>query len=167
MRFSFHQRFAHAADDVVDAYADPAMYAALPDLPRIGRPEVVACERRTGAVHLELRYALRAELPAAARAVVDPDRLTWVQLTEIDLAERVARIDLRPEHYADRLRCSGAFTFRPDGDDACVREASGDLRVKAALVAGQVERAIVSGLEEYLGSEAPAVDAWISGLLDG
>ncbi|NLT26397.1 MAG: mannose-6-phosphate isomerase, class I, partial [Microbacteriaceae bacterium] len=42
----------------------------------------------------------------------------------------------------------------------------GDLEVRAPLVAGRVERAIVSGLEEYLVAEAPAVDAWIAGLAD-
>ena len=30
-------------------------------------------------------------------------------------------------------------------------------------LAGQVERAIVSGLDEYLQAEAPAVDRWIAG----
>jgi hypothetical protein len=36
---------------------------------------------------------------------------------------------------------------------------SGDLKVRAPLVGGRVEAAIVSGLEEYLVAEAPAVDS--------
>ena len=33
--------------------------------------------------------------------------------------------------------------------------------IRAPFVAGKVEQAIVSGLEEYLIAEAPAVDTWL------
>ena len=43
------------------------------------------------------------------------------------------------------------------------RTISGELQVRASLLAGRVEKAIISGLEEYLRAEAPAVDRWIAG----
>ena len=50
--------------------------------------------------------------------------------------------------------------MRADGDGTR-RTVSGELRVKALLVAGKVEQAIVSGLGEYLVAEAPAVDRYL------
>lgn len=164
MEFSFEQRYANDVDDVVDAYSDPTMYEALPELPRIGAPSTVGCERAGDLVRLDLRYRFTAGLPAAARAVLDPGQLTWVQRTTFHLSARRAEIVLVPDHYADRLTCSAEFVFVAD-DAGARRRVEGDLSVRAPVVAGQVERAILSGLEEYLTAEAPAVDAWISTLV--
>jgi hypothetical protein len=48
-----------------------------------------------------------------------------------------------------------------DGDGA-VRTVRGRLRVRALVVGGAVERAIVSGLREYLEAEARAVTRFVS-----
>lgn len=165
VRFSSRQTYLHDVDDVVDAYADPALYPGLPDLPKIGRPEVLDHRRGGDLVHLDLRYAYVGELPGAALAVIDRDRLTWVQRTTVDLAQRTSTITLLPDHYPDRLECAGTFHFAAlDGDGGAERRVQGDLRVKVMVVGGQVERALVSGLEEFLAAEAVAVDAWIDAL---
>ena len=101
-------------------------------------------------------------LPAAVTTVVHPERLTWVQETIHDHDERSARFRLLPDHYPDRLRCRGRFTIT-DQPGGSRRVVAGELQVKAPLVGGRVEQAIVSGLEEYLEAEAPVVDAWIRG----
>ncbi|MEZ5204214.1 MAG: DUF2505 family protein [Acidimicrobiales bacterium] len=46
--------------------------------------------------------------------------------------------------------------------DGSERIVSGELKVRALLVAGKVEQAIVDGLAEYLAAEAPAVDRYLS-----
>jgi hypothetical protein len=59
------------------------------------------------------------------------------------------------------LSASGTVRIRTTGD-GCTRVVAGDLKVKAMLVAGKVEQAIISGLEEYLVAEAPAVERYLS-----
>ncbi|MCU0309955.1 MAG: DUF2505 domain-containing protein [Acidimicrobiales bacterium] len=165
MQFSSRQTYRHDVDDVVDAYADPSMYVGLPELPKIGRPEVLD-ERRTGdLVHLDIRYAYTGDLPGAALAVIDPAKLTWIQRTTVDLSGRTTTLSLLPDHYPDRLRCAGTFHFSGRSEVGSQRAVQGDLRVKVMVVAGQVERALVSGLEEFLDAEAAAVDAWIDALV--
>jgi hypothetical protein len=161
VQFSAEQPYAHALADVVDAYADPSLYPALPELPNIGRPEVLDHRRDGDRVELDIRYAFVGELPPAALALIDPARLTWIQHTAIDLRGATSSIVLEPDHYPDRLRCSGTFRFAASGKGGARRRVDGDLEVKVVLVAGQVERALVTGLQEYLAAEAEAVDAWL------
>ncbi len=164
MQFSSRQTYRHDVDDVIDAYGDPTLYVGLPELPKIGRPEVVDHRRTGDLVHLDIRYAYTGDLPGAALAIIDPARLTWIQHTTVDLAERTTTLTLLPDHYPDRLRCAGTFHFTPTGAGGSVRSVQGDLQVKVMIVGGQVERALVSGLEEFLDAEASAVDDWIDQL---
>jgi hypothetical protein len=66
-----------------------------------------------------------------------------------------------PDHYRDRFRCAGAYRFEPLGEGTCARHGEADLSVKALLVGGAVEAAIVSGLQEHLVDEVPVVEAFV------
>jgi uncharacterized protein YndB with AHSA1/START domain len=163
MRFELTQRYASPAEEVDRAYADPDLYPALVGLPKLGRINVLAHDARgdSPASRLRVQFHFTGDLPAAVTAVVDPDRLSWVQESEHDHDARRAQFRLVPDHYPDRLRCSGRFVVT-EARGGAARTVSGDLRVQALLVASRVERAIISGLEEYLAAEADAVDRWIS-----
>lgn len=161
MRFRVEQRFAADVDAVARAYADPALYAALDGLPKLTRPEVVGHEVDGDEVRLRVRYRFGGDLSPAARAVIDPARLTWVEHSTHDLATRRVSFRMVPDHYGDRLRCSGTYAFEADGDGGCRRRGEGEVKVKALLVAGAVEGAIVSGLQEHLRDEVPVVEAFV------
>ncbi len=157
------QRFAADVDAVSHAYADPALYEALVGLPKLTQPEVVGHEVDGDRVQLQVRYRFGGDLAPAARAVIDPARLTWVEHSDHDLAARRVAFRMVPDHYGDRFQCSGTYAFEAVGDDGCERMGGGDVRVKALLVAGAVERAIVSGLQEHLVDEVPVVEAFVRG----
>ncbi len=163
MRFTTAQRFASPVDAVAAAYADPGLYPTLSGLTKLGQPEVLGHEEGDGRVTLRIRYRFGGELSSAARAVLDPARLTWIEVSEHDLAARTTTFRMLPDHYADRFTCTGRYRFLPADDGGCTRAGEGDLRVRAPLVGGAVERAIVSGLHEHLAEEAPLVDRYVSG----
>lgn len=157
MRFEIRQRYDGVEPGTVArAYADPELYASFTDLPRAGGPEVLEHRVDGDTVVLRVRWRFTARLSGAARAVIDPARLTWVETTEHDLAGLRATFRMDADHDADRFACKGSFRFIEDGT-ATIRVVEGELRVKAPLVARAVEGAIVSGLEEQLQSEVPAV----------
>jgi hypothetical protein len=160
MRFAIEQRFSADVDAVARAYADPALYAAFVDLPKLTRPEVVGHEVDGDSVVIRVHYRFGGDLSPAARAVIDPGRLTWVEQSTHDLARRHTTFTLIPDHYGDRFRCTGSYHFEPT-EGGCRRRGEGDVRVKALLVAGAVEGAIVSGLEEHLVDEVPVVEAFV------
>lgn len=156
MNFAVRQSFTAPPADVIDLYCDPSLYPHLDGLGKLGSPEVLDRDATADRIRMQVRYRFVADLPTAALAIVQPDRLTWIEDTTYDLQANSSATTIRPDHYADRLTASARSTFRARGDD-CERVIDGDLRVRALLVAGQVERAIVSGMTEHLDAEAIVV----------
>lgn len=161
MRFTVHQRFTDSPEAVAGAFADPALYSAFDELPKLSRPEVVAHAVHDHEVSLQIRYRFTGDLSSAARAVLDPSRLTWVEHSIHDLTARTTTFHMVPDHYADRFRCSGVYRFEPDGSGTR-RVGEGDIKVRAPLVGGAVERAIVSGLREHLDAEVAVVESFLA-----
>ncbi len=162
MDFTVTQSFAADADAIARAYASPDLYAHLVGLPKLGTPEVLDRRDDNGLVHLQIRYRFVGGLSPAVTAVIDPRRLTWVEHSTHDLAARTVRYRLVPDHYPDRLQSSGSCTITADGAGS-ERTVSGRLKVKALVVGGAVERAIVSGLREHLVDEVAIVDRFAAG----
>ena len=168
MDFTVEQRFAAPADAVLALYADPDFHASLGAGERIGPPEVVHHERVRDEVRLEVRYRFTADLPAAARRVVEPDKLTWVERTRVDLVAMTARSTLVADHYASLLAAGARTTYRDEAATGertagSVRRIEGRLSVKVPLVGGKVERAIVDGLREHLALEGRVAAARLGG----
>jgi hypothetical protein len=161
MRFTVEQRFGTDPDETARAFTEPELYAGFADLPKVSVPDVLACERDGEQVRLRIRYRFAGDLSSAARAVIDPARLSWVDESTHDLERRHVRFVLRPDHYADRFRCSGDYRIEAVGQ-GCRRHATIDLKVSAPFVGGAVERAIASGLREHLADEARVVEAYLA-----
>jgi hypothetical protein len=164
VRFSIEQRYTAATpDEVIAAYTDPDLYASFDSLTRVATPEVVDRNVDGNRVTITLRMRFIADLNAAARAVVDPSKLSWLQDETYDLHARTANVVFRPESYADRFSCNGGYRFATDPDDpsGTTRSIEGDLRVRMMLVGGQVEGAVVSGLREHFAEEQPLVQRWL------
>lgn len=164
MHFELTQRFAAPPNAVADAFTEAALYEALGTLPKLGQPELLERRERGDVVHVEVRYRFMGDLSAAAQAILDPSKLTWVEVSDHDLTTLAVAFKLKPDHYPDRLSCAGTYRFDAGpGGEGTVRTTQGDLRVRALLVASQVEKAIVSGLSEHLDAEAAVVDEFLAG----
>lgn len=160
MKFVVDQHLDGAPDEVAKAYASPDLYAAFQDLPKMSRPEVVAFESTDDEVLLKIRYRFNGQLSSAARAVLDPARLTWVEEAVHDLTSLTTSFRMVPDHYGDRFRCSGSYRFEAEGTGTR-RHCEGEIKVRAPLVAGAVENAIVSGLREHLAAEVAVLDRFL------
>ena len=163
MRFTIEQRFAAPIDAVARAYADPGLYATFVGMRKLSTPEVLEHQVDGDVVQLDVRYRFAGDLSPAVRAVIEPSRLSWVERSTHHLSERRTQFTMLPDHYRDRFRCQGSYRFEAVDGDATARHGEADLRVKALLVAHAVEGAIVSGLEEHLDDEVPAVEAYLRG----
>jgi len=160
--FRAENNFAASIDEVVAAYADPDLAGALGALAPLSAGELLEHRVEVDRVHVRVRYAYRGDLPAGAAAIVDPARLTWVQVTELDLVQRRALVVLRPDHYADRLQARAVERFETAPLGGTNRTVDGELTVKLLMAGRAVERALVSGLQEWLANETVAVDRWLA-----
>ena len=160
VRFTLEQRFSSPLEAVQSAFVDPTLLAELATMPRLGQPELVAQTDDGDTVQQDVRYAFVGDLSSAVTKVVDPARLTWVEHSELDRRTHRTTFVIRPDHYADRLTCSGTVTLDEQGDGTR-RMVEGDLRVRFPLVAAKVERAIVAGLRDHASAEARVVQGWL------
>ncbi len=167
MIFTIAQHLQGSVDALAQAYANPDLYRYLArqDLPTLSKPDVVSHTPNGDVVTLEIRYRFSGELSSAARAVIDPTKLTWVERSVHDLSTASTTFTMLPDHYASRFRASGSYRFEPRTDGGTTRRGEGNIRVTALLVAGAVEGAIVSGLEEHLLREVPIVNAFVAAQL--
>ena len=161
MRFRITQRFDAPLDDVETALLDPAFLERLGQLPKLGEPQVLDVEVTGETVRRRIRYAFAGQLSSAVTAVVDPAKLTWVEDSTTDRRTHRTTFRILPDHYGDRLIAGGTFTLDAIGTRT-QRVAEGDLRVRFPLVGGRVEKAIVSGMEEYAAAEAGAITTWLA-----
>ncbi len=164
MDFLIEQTYAADPDEVARAYTEPELYELIRAVSSLGRPEILdRTVEGGGKVLLEVRYRFTGHLSTAARMVLDPDRLSWVERSTHEVARRHVDYQLVPDHYADRFRASGRCTTRRGPHGGAVRTVEGSLRVKGPLVGRAVEKAIVSGLREHLTSESGAVERFLAG----
>lgn len=160
MRFTLEQMFSSPVDAVENAFVDPGLLAELGRLPQLGRPELLSQTDDGDTVRQQVRYAFVGRLSPAVTRVIDPDRLTWVEHSELDRRTHRTSFSIQPDHYADRLACEGTATVTA-ANGSTRRVVDGDLRVRVPLVASKVERAIVSGLRDHASAEARVVQAWL------
>ena len=160
MRFRLEQRFSSPLPAVEAAFVDPALLAELATLPQLGRPELVGLVDDGDTVRRQVRYAFTGQLSPAVTAVVDPRRLTWVEHSELDRRTHRSDFHIAPDHYADRLRCTGSVSYQADGGGTR-RVIEGNLSVRFPLVAAKAERAIIAGLRDHAVAEARVVQGWL------
>lgn len=162
MRFEITQNFDGPLDAVERAFCDPEFLRQVSALPKVGGAELLDQREDGERVHQRVRYRFSGQLSSAVTAVVNPDKLTWVEESVLDRTTHVTTWKIVPDNYADRLTCRGTFTLTEVGPEQTRRAASGELKVHFPLVGGRVERAIVSGLEEHAAAETEVMRSYLS-----
>ena len=160
MDFALEQQLDGSPERVLDLLLDGAFLAARAGLPKLGGSELIELSRDTTSARVRVRMRFTGDLAPAVTRVVDPAKLTWIDDATFMLASRRATHEIRPDNYADRLSCRYDDALHDDGGGTR-RVLSGTVKVRALLVGGRVEGAIVSGLREYAAAEATLLDEWL------
>ena len=130
-------------------------------MPKLGRPEVLERGEVEGRIRLCVRYAFTGDLPAPARRVLDPAKLTWVVESFVDRRNHETEFRMLPDHYPNRLQCHGTYQLVSDGDGSTLQRMTGELTVRYPVVGRLAERGIVLGLKEHMGQEAEVMERWV------
>lgn len=144
------------------AVVDPRLYESMGAMPSLGAPSVLECSDEQDVASLRIRYRFEGQLSRAARAVLDPQKMTWVVELEVDKRNYEASFRMVPDHYKDRMKCSGSYRFVEAGATTD-QVMQGEMVVHAPLVAGVVERAILGGFREHMIQQAKAVERFAAG----
>ena len=109
--------------------------------------EVVRREATGDRIVMEVRFAFTGSVSSAVRAVIDPQKMSWITRTEILVAERRSSWVVLPDHYPDRLSADGTYRFEEGagGPGTTEVEVEGELKVRVPIVGRSVEKVIVNG----------------------
>jgi Protein of unknown function (DUF2505) len=157
MKIDVAQPIGVRRERVAQALADPSWYASIVTKPGLGDPEPLSLTVIDHVVHTSVRWRYAGTLPSAASRVIDPSKLTWVIEVRLALDDFRGSVHVVPDHYEGLLACDASLFFEPS-DDGCVERVSGELNVRVPLFGDAVEKAIATGFEEHLRTEADALE---------
>lgn len=164
MKLSLDQPLHVRADQAQAAFADPNFYATLGALPNISAPQVLTYEVGDGRVRLVLGYHFAGELSGPARRILSPEKISWSQRSEIDLATRVTQVTMVPDNYKSLFSFTGWYRIDEQGPSRCTQHFEADLRAHIPLLGPLAERAIATGVRENLAATAQLVEQFVTGV---
>ncbi len=145
-RYREVQRFPFSLDQVLTWVMDPVepLYS-LEELQSVAGGETLEVdddgERKRG----RNRWDVRGQLPRAARALVKPGMLSFVEHYLWDRPARTYSARIVPAVGADRVDCEHRLEFVAAGD-ATDRVVSGHIEVRVPVVGAAIEKAVVKQL---------------------
>ncbi len=161
MKFTVTADIFDGADRAAQVLADPDFLTSTESEAPIGHPTLVTHDTSGDMVRIAIRWRFTGDLNSAARAILDPAKLTWIQESRHDLRTRRTEFTIVPDNYADRFSCRGSYVVETGVDPgSAMLRAEGDVRVRVLLVGGQVERVLVDGLRQVLEAQADAIPDW-------
>jgi hypothetical protein len=161
VHFRLEQRFDAPLEAVEAAFVDPDLLAHLSGMADLGHPELLDRVADGDTVRQRVQYRFTGALAPAIAHVLDRDRLTWVEESELDRRTHRQTFRIVPDHYADRLRCAGTVALT-EAHGCTLRVAEADLDVRFPLVGHTVARTIVAGLVENAATQERAVAEWLA-----
>lgn len=158
MKFATTQTVAVPPARAIAAYATPAFYEGRAVRDHIEVLEVVRHEDTGSRLLMEVRFAFRGPISPAVQRFIDHNKMTWITRNEIRPDEARADWQVLPDHYPDRLKASGVYTFERGADaDGAVVGIEGELKVHVPVLGKSVEKVIVSGLRNYFEAEVSTI----------
>jgi hypothetical protein len=162
MEIVVDQPIAATAEDAQSAFLDADFYRSLGELPDISAPEVRSFSSGPDTARIELGYRFAGELTGPAKAILDPKKLTWSQVTEVDLATRRSTVKMVPDNYGGLLSFQGWYELHDVGDHQCCQHLVADLRVHIPLLGALAERTIAGSIRQNLADTAHLIERYVA-----
>jgi Protein of unknown function (DUF2505) len=161
MKISLDQPIAVSAEEAQAAYLDPAFYRSLGELSGISAPEVRSLSQNSGHARIELGYRFAGQLNGPARRILDPQKLTWSQVTDVDLATRRSEVEMVPDNYQGLLSFTGWYELRDVSEHECSQHFEGDLRIHLPVLGPLAERALGGSIRQNMAETAHLIERYV------
>jgi hypothetical protein len=158
VNFSIDQDVDVSPETALLAYGSPSFYEGREPVENISVIEVVSHESDGERSLIEVRFKFTGSISPAVKAVIDPNKMSWITRTEVQLEKRRSSFTVLPDHYPDRLTSTGGYRFDDGtGPGTAIITVEGELKVHFPLVGRTVERVILSGLRSYIAKEVSSL----------
>jgi hypothetical protein len=162
MKITLDQPIAVSAEEAQAAYLDPGFYQSLGELSGISAPEVRDFSQSSGHARIVLGYRFAGELNGPAKKILDPQKLTWCQVTDVDLATRRSEVEMVPDNYKGLLSFTGWYELRDVSEQECSQHFEGDLRVHLPVLGPLAERALGGSIRQNMAETAHLIERYVT-----
>jgi hypothetical protein len=164
MRFTIEHRFDIDLATFERHLNDPALLARFAGVPGLAHRDLLEANNRGGLRSWRFRVRADEDVPPAARAVLRPELLTWVEESSYDPAARTIAWRIVPDHFRAYAEAHGIATLAPDGDRRVRRTIEGEVRVRVPLLGARIEAMIVERLRRSYDAVARAEADFFRGI---
>ena len=124
--------------------------------------EVIENVDEGGVLRRRLRFTSRDDLPTMIAKVVGSPKLTYEQVNLFEQAKSTMAWEVLQNFVSsDRFSAKGSFVVVPMGD-GCELQIDGEINVKVRFIGGQIEKQVVSQIEEAYENMRVASLQWLS-----
>jgi hypothetical protein len=162
VKIEIDQPITASVQEAQAALLDADFYKSLGKLEGISAPEVRSLSTDGTHARAVLGYRFSGQLNGVARAMLDPAKLTWAQVSEVDLEARKTEVEMVPDNYASLLSFSGWYELRDAGEGRCCQHFEGELRVHVPVVGALAEHAIAGSIRENFANTARLLEEFIA-----
>ncbi len=162
MKISLDQPIAVSAEEAQAAYLDPAFYTSLGELSGISAPEVRSFSQTPDHGRIELGYRFSGQLSGPATKILDTNKLTWSQVTDVDLAARRSEVRMVPDNYQGLLSFAGWYDLRTVSDHECSQHFEGDLIIHLPILGPLAERALGGSIRQNMAETAHLIERYVA-----
>lgn len=160
MKLHLRHTFPGTCDLYWQAYHDEGLDRAMSEA-STSRREVLSRRSEGGVTTLTQRFHVDVDLPGPVRRLIGSDQLSYDQTSVIDEPNNLIRWEVTPPVQQDRVTARGTVTIRQAGGEV-ERVIDGEVSVRVPLVGGQIEKAIVSAIEDGYSKAAHIQRAWMA-----
>ncbi len=160
MKIVVDELIAVATEQAEETFLDPEFYAGLGALGAIAPPELRSLARSEHHATAVVAYRFSGQLNGPARRLLDPAKLSWAQVTEMDLETHRAQVTMVPDNYANLLSFAGWYELSDAGPGRCRQHLEADLRVHVPLLGPLAERALATSVRDNLAGTARLVESF-------
>jgi Protein of unknown function (DUF2505) len=162
MKISLDQPISVSAEEAQSAYLDPGFYRSLGELSGISAPEVRSFSQSRDHARMVLGYRFAGQLNGPARKILDPKKLTWSQVTDVELATRRSEVHMVPDNYQGLLSFTGWYELRTVSDRECSQHFEGDLRIHLPVLGPLAERALGGSIRQNIAETAHLIESYVT-----
>ena len=162
MRICVDQPIEASVAEAQAAFLDPSFYRELGALEGISAPELRTLETNGRRARVVVGYKFAGRLNGPAAVILDPAKLTWAQVSDVDLDRRSTQVTMLADNYAGLLSFSGWYELVANGEAACYQHFEADLRVNIPLLGPLAERAIAGSIRQNLAETATLMGRYVA-----
>ena len=161
VKICLDQPIAVSPGEAQEAFLDASFYNALGDLEGISAPELRSLEMAEGHARAVVGYKFAGHLGGPAAAILDPAKLTWTQVSDVDLARRRTEVRMVADNYGGLLSFSGWYELWEGENDSCCQHFEADLRVYIPLLGPLAERALAMSVVQNIKETAELLEHFV------